>query len=85
MRRKGVKNRMSWLSDAMEHKKLEDELFSSEWFQGLMENEEFREKYARKYSVRLRMAKTEYLKELLESEVARVDFVNDVLKDDNEK
>ncbi|MFC4766435.1 hypothetical protein [Effusibacillus consociatus] len=73
---------MSWLSDALDHKKIEQQLFSSDWFQGLMENEEFKEKYQKKYAVRLRMADTKYLKELLESEVTRVAFVNEVLRED---
>lgn len=76
---------MSWLSDALNHKKLEEKLFSSEWFKGLMENEEFREAYGRKYSVRLKLADTGYLKELLESEVARAEFVNEVLREDGQQ
>jgi hypothetical protein len=76
---------VSWMTDALEHKKIEEKVFTSEWFQGLMENEEFRGKYEKKYSVRLRMADTNYLKKLLESEVARVDFVNEVLREDEEE
>ncbi|WP_018130326.1 hypothetical protein [Effusibacillus pohliae] len=76
---------MSWLSDVMERKKLEEKLFASDWFKGLMENEEFRTSYEKKYSVRLRLADTKYLKELLESERARMDFVNKVLRSGEEQ
>ncbi|GAX89677.1 hypothetical protein [Effusibacillus lacus] len=70
---------MSWFSDLSERKRLEQELFSSDWFKELMANDEFKEKYQKKYNVRLRMADTKYLRELLESEVVRVDFVNEIL------
>lgn len=76
---------MSWFTDAMEHQKLQKELFSSAWYRSLMENEDFRHSFEKNYAIRYQMANTQYLKELLSSELARMDFVENVLNGEHEK
>jgi uncharacterized protein YeaO (DUF488 family) len=65
--------------------KFQEELFSSAWYKGLMENKEFRKAFENNHSIRYRMAKASYLQELLTSELARMDFVEKVLNGEHEK
>lgn len=76
---------MSWYSDAMDHENLREELVSTDWYKGLMENAEFRNKFEKNYSIRLRLAETQYLKNLLTNEMTRMDFVENVLHHNDKK
>lgn len=75
---------MNWFTDYKDHEKLSEQLFNSDWFKELMENEQFRDAYERNYQARFRLSETKFIRKLLNSEVARTEFVNNVLGADDE-
>ncbi|TCP59219.1 hypothetical protein EV586_101435 [Tumebacillus sp. BK434] len=70
---------MGFWSEAKEHREATEHLHDTAWWQGLMNDPHFANSFQRNYDVRLKLSSTAYIRKLMNSEMERRAFIEEVL------